>query len=396
MSARKQSARSSRARGLMPLLPESEFQVFARDYELVTSFPLLLIDVEGAVLCGEVSERDCHCGGYDAEVLGKALQEAWRWGEPCINTCCSVGYAVWAVPVMLNERLLGGLIVCGVPLECDEHVEQATRIQDAAWTLFRMACERNFTNVSFLERQREKANRDRMRFESIESVKFTRHDNLRQSYLQEEPALLAAIREGDRRRARHILNTLLVGIYHAADRRIDLLKSYAIELVSMMCRAAVEAGGAPGEILGANYASIAQLDRIHDDEEMANWLADMLENLMDAIRDNTRYPSEVLINKAIQYMREHLHEELHREVVARHAGLSSSHFARLIKDTTGRSFSEMLAQIRVNKASQMLRRSDASLIQIATDCGFFDQSHFSRTFKKLTGQTPGHYRKAPR
>ncbi len=73
-----------------------------------------------------------------------------------------------------------------------------------------------------------------------------------------------------------------------------------------MSRSAVEAGGDPSELLGANYSSFADLAAIEGEEELCAWLVGMLERIMDAIKSNREYPSTVLLGAALRYMEEHL------------------------------------------------------------------------------------------
>ncbi|MGL4438096.1 MAG: helix-turn-helix transcriptional regulator [Bosea sp. (in: a-proteobacteria)] len=78
--------------------------------------------------------------------------------------------------------------------------------------------------------------------------------------------------------------------------------------------------------------------------------------------------------------------------VAIACGLSSSHFTRAFKASTGTTPHEWLQTCRVDRARELLRYPSHSLVEIATDCGFADQSHFTRIFKRATGQTPGAWR----
>ena len=112
----------------------------------------------------------------------------------------------------------------------------------------------------------------------------------------------------------------------------------------------------------------------------------------DAIRDHKQFPNAVLLTRAAAFMEEHLGEPLDRDTVARTAGLSGSHFSRLIREQTGRTFTDLMAQYRVDRAKTLLRRTDKSIIQIAMECGFDDQSYFTRVFKRRTGTTPRAYR----
>jgi len=162
----------------------------------------------------------------------------------------------------------------------------------------------------------------------------------------------------------------------------------------MMSRSAVEAGGDPGTLLGANYSSFATLARIEGEEELCAWLVGMLERIMDAIHTHHGYPISVMLGAAVQHMEQHLGEDLSRDDVARVACLSPAHFSRVVKHTFGQSFTDLLTQMRVDRAREMLVLSEHSIIRIALECGFSDQSYFTKVFKKLTGQTPGEYRRA--
>jgi transcriptional regulator GlxA family with amidase domain len=57
------------------------------------------------------------------------------------------------------------------------------------------------------------------------------------------------------------------------------------------------------------------------------------------------------------------------------------------------SFIELLTRLRVDRACHLLVHTDNDLAQIALECGFGDQSYFTRVFGKRTGQTPGDYRR---
>jgi AraC family transcriptional regulator len=67
----------------------------------------------------------------------------------------------------------------------------------------------------------------------------------------------------------------------------------------------------------------------------------------------------------------------------------SKNFTRYFGCTLG----EFIRKYRIEKALTLIRTTDRSLTDIALTCGFADQSHFTRNFKKLTGSLPLHYRK---
>lgn len=78
--------------------------------------------------------------------------------------------------------------------------------------------------------------------------------------------------------------------------------------------------------------------------------------------------------------------------VAGECRLSATHFARAFKVSTGATPHAWLQARRVERARDLLA-TDLSLAEIALDCGFADQSHFTRVFSRIAGNTPGSWRR---
>lgn len=99
-----------------------------------------------------------------------------------------------------------------------------------------------------------------------------------------------------------------------------------------------------------------------------------------------------VIQPAIKLMEENFDQSLSMRGLAEICGLSSTsfnrHFRKLLR-TTPREF---LLTLRVEAARRMLGTTGIPLAAIATNCGFTDQSHFTKRFQRITGMTPHHYR----
>jgi AraC family transcriptional regulator len=78
--------------------------------------------------------------------------------------------------------------------------------------------------------------------------------------------------------------------------------------------------------------------------------------------------------------------------IAAEAGVHPVHLAREFRKYYGTSVGEYLRRVRIEYACRELIGSNAAVTNIAFAAGFADQSHFSRTFKRLCGTTPGRYR----
>ena len=78
--------------------------------------------------------------------------------------------------------------------------------------------------------------------------------------------------------------------------------------------------------------------------------------------------------------------------IAAEVGVHPVHLAREFRKHYGTSVGEYLRRVRIEYACRELMGSNAAVTNIAFAAGFADQSHFSRTFKRLCGTTPGRYR----
>jgi AraC-like DNA-binding protein len=98
-------------------------------------------------------------------------------------------------------------------------------------------------------------------------------------------------------------------------------------------------------------------------------------------------------NKALAMIDANLDGSLDINELATGCGLSASYFARSFKHSMGLPPYKWMIKRRVEKAQDLLRRTPLPIAEIATACGFSDQSHFSKVFSQITGTTPSAWRK---
>lgn len=94
------------------------------------------------------------------------------------------------------------------------------------------------------------------------------------------------------------------------------------------------------------------------------------------------------LTRACSYIAENLGERFTLDDLARQAGVSRFHFARLFRVSTGDSPMAYLLKSRIERAKQMLLQDERPVCEVAAALGFCDQSHLTRTFRRLTGVTP--------
>lgn len=96
---------------------------------------------------------------------------------------------------------------------------------------------------------------------------------------------------------------------------------------------------------------------------------------------------------ALSYIEEHYRNPaLSLGEVAGYINRSPAYFSHLLSKKYNQTFREILLQVRIQKAKELLESTDENIQQIAGEVGFNQPNYFSRVFKKMTGKTPREYR----
>ncbi len=98
------------------------------------------------------------------------------------------------------------------------------------------------------------------------------------------------------------------------------------------------------------------------------------------------------IQEAVIFMEHNYQRELTVEEVADACKLNRSYFSKLFKESMGCPPQEFLIRLRLSKAAEQMKRTKASIGEISVSCGYPNQLHFSRAFKKRYGVSPREWR----
>jgi AraC family transcriptional regulator len=85
-------------------------------------------------------------------------------------------------------------------------------------------------------------------------------------------------------------------------------------------------------------------------------------------------------------------DDLTLDEMARSVGLSTAHFARMFRRSTGETPHQFVLRQRTERAKAMLRAPDARVLDVAVACGFKTQQHFAQVFRDVCGVSPTQYR----
>jgi AraC family transcriptional regulator len=87
-----------------------------------------------------------------------------------------------------------------------------------------------------------------------------------------------------------------------------------------------------------------------------------------------------------------IEDDLSLDEMAQSVGLSTAHFARMFRKSTGETPHQFVLRQRLERAKAMLRAPDARVLDVAVACGFKTQQHFAQAFRDVWGVSPTEYR----
>lgn len=167
-----------------------------------------------------------------------------------------------------------------------------------------------------------------------------------------------------------------------------------------------QSGDAAFEELSACYKEIEQMLRQMKEQKNMLYLnikAKMLELIAVAYKHDllTRQVREGReeagtvenLKKVLQYIGEHYSSPIRLSELAELVNMNEQYFCRYFKKNIGKTITEYINVIRVEKAATALAETEDKIIDIAAACGFDNTGYFIRRFKKEKGMTPSEYRK---
>jgi len=118
----------------------------------------------------------------------------------------------------------------------------------------------------------------------------------------------------------------------------------------------------------------------------------LVSDIESAMQNPTGARHDRNVDRALQFMREHLGEPLTLARVARAAGFAPDYFSKLFKQSEAVTFERYLRRLRLERAKQMLVGTSLNVEGVSRLCGFKNRMYFHRAFKSAVGMTPVEYR----
>jgi AraC-like DNA-binding protein/ligand-binding sensor protein len=324
----------------------------------------------------------------------KAIEDSQRLGGSYIYMC-DMGFVFWASPLFSGKHYAGGMIGSGV-LGVKQNLAVENLYKAFEGKIPRKEIgqhlegipEKNFEEIKAMAHMMmicaEQLSQNEGEVPASPSdFSYAKGD------VNKERTLLASLRRGDTTEARKIMTEILEN----PEGGIESLQVRAIELAVLISRAAasVENADTP-DILEANNRYLKKIEdaqNVRELTEILNSIIDLMSGRMFSFQ-GIRHSSA--LRKAERFILENLTHKISLQKIAQAAGLSAPYFSTIFKEEMGENLSNYINRLRVERAAAMLVETTTPISKIATDCGFEDQSWFSKIFKSHTKISPGKYR----
>ena len=162
---------------------------------------------------------------------------------------------------------------------------------------------------------------------------------------------------------------------------------------ALCCRCCVESGLRGERAYNICDLFIQKMDALETEQEIIALHKSMVEFYLEEM---SRVKKQRICSRPVaacmDYIGDHLHEQIPVSVLAARLELNQSYLSVLFKKETGMTISDYIRQRRVEAAEGMLRYSSYSCSDIGNYLSFCSQSHFISVFRKATGMTPRQYR----
>lgn len=215
--------------------------------------------------------------------------------------------------------------------------------------------------------------------------------------LNDERIFFHAVSSGDidyvRQNCRDKIFTQTEGVGLLSRDPVTNLKYHYVITTAFVTRLCVESGMEMEQAFRLSDFYILKLDSLHTLQAVSDLHDKMVLDFTGKMRFLKRnLNASKPVTTCIDYIYAHIKERITIEDLAAYSGLSASYLSRLFKQETGISVSEYVREKKIEKAQNLLKYCDYSLIEIANYLSFSSQSHFIQLFKDYTGMTPKKYR----
>ena len=170
-------------------------------------------------------------------------------------------------------------------------------------------------------------------------------------------------------------------------------KNYLIILKTLLRKAAEYGGVHPLHIDRLSFRYASEIENIRTIKESFSLQEKMIRSFCKLVKTYSLSKYSYYVGQAITMVQYDLTADLHLKTISKKLNVNSSYLSDLFHREVGCTLTDFINKQRVDHGIILLRKTEKTVQEIATECGVQDVNYFIRLFKKQTGMTPGQYKK---
>lgn len=346
-----------------------------------------------------------------------ATLQAMTAGEPYFFRCWA-NLLVIAVPVAPQNKCmggvtLGGFYVSGEKLDIREAVSQLASswpVSQPATFLKQLGSVQQITPIAlrglgalvmettfshglnssdFFQKQNEKYVQQRRIAEAAADLR-DRHE-AKADLLDNTGQLIALLNQANQQEVQTFISQYLAKLLLASNWDSLKFKARLRVLLAILTSQDILRGTPWAVATSHELRHLVRLEQAQTTEEscceVTEWIQQYFIRQSISTRDGRSLPDRITL------LQSHYPEHVTLAMAAKAIGVSSSTLVHRLQQEAGKSFKEILTEIRIAEAKKFLATTSLEISGVGDACGFFDQSHFTREFKRSINLTPGAFRK---
>lgn len=231
--------------------------------------------------------------------------------------------------------------------------------------------------------------------EEVNNIKKNKNNNITQQIIAEmikENGILEALDNLDEEKCIEEMKKIFKLKELSFTGNIESFYKYYLEIILAIAQHVIKDEGNNCEgIIGEDidfYTEIRKFDTI---AEVEGWIMKLLKTLISSLKKMNIRGSKA-IKQAKDFIQKNYGAKITLDMVSKEVGFSKTYFSKIFTEETGENFTTYLTNVRIEKAKELLTKTEMKIYEVCEHTGYPNIEHFSRTFKKLVGVSPMQYK----
>ena len=175
-------------------------------------------------------------------------------------------------------------------------------------------------------------------------------------------------------------------------KKIEKIFQYYMEVIFAIMQNLDESGVGTAELFDRNVNFHEEMSKFETRDELNVWVTGIVRWVFGHLGTNKKQDLNRTVITAMDYIKKNYHNKaLTLKIVSEYVGISETHLSGIFAKQTGRTFTEYVTHLRIEKSKRLLKASNLKVYEIAEIVGYANAEYFSKIFKKVTGKRPNQF-----